>query len=121
MGAFDLPRILIVEDEALLGLMMAEWLQELGHEPLGPATSEDSALALVERGEAEAAFVDLQLAKGDGYAVARALRARGVPFALMSGYGRGDLSEEFRASPLLGKPFDFESVKALVGEWSKAS
>jgi CheY-like chemotaxis protein len=98
-------------------MMLADWLEELGHDPLGPVSSEAKALAVLEGGEADAAFVDLNLAAGNGYAVARALRARSLPFAIMSGYGRGQIADEFADCAQLGKPFDFESVRALVSAW----
>jgi DNA-binding response OmpR family regulator len=106
-------RILIAEDDPLIGLLLSEWLEEIGWTIVGPATNAAEALALIGTG-IDAAVLDVTLAGGDSFAVAAALRAAGVPFAFASGHGTERIAAEFRDAPLLGKPFDFDGVEAMV-------
>jgi CheY-like chemotaxis protein len=106
-------RILIAEDDPLIGLLLSEWLEEIGWTIVGPATNAAEALALIGTG-IDAAVLDVTLAGGDSFAVAAALRAAGVPFDFASGHGTERIAAEFRDAPLLGKPFDFDGVEAMV-------
>ena len=115
-----MSRILVLEDDALIAMMLAEWLQELGHEVLGPVGTDVAALTIIDGAGVDAALLDLRLGDGDSYAVAAALRSRGVPFAFASGYGPAGVLEEFRDCPILGKPYDFEGVDRLVKGWFDA-
>jgi CheY-like chemotaxis protein len=56
-----MARILIVEDEPLIAMMLAEWLVELGHEALGPAETVGDALRLIEETAPSAAILDINL------------------------------------------------------------
>jgi DNA-binding response OmpR family regulator len=108
-----MARILLVEDDPLIGLLLSEWLDELGCAPVGPARSAGEALALLDGG-IDAAVLDVSLHDGDSFAVAAALRARGVPFAFASGHGAERIALEFRDAPLIPKPFDYDGVEAVV-------
>jgi DNA-binding response OmpR family regulator len=108
-----MTRILLVEDDPLIGLLLSEWLDEIGCAPVGPARSAGEALALLEGG-IDAAVLDVSLVGGDSFSVAAALRARGVPFAFASGHGAEQIAVEFRDAPLIGKPFDFDGLEAVV-------
>lgn len=112
-------RILVVEDETLIALMLADWLQELGHEVIGPVGTAGEALEAVGAAAIDAALLDLNLPDGDSYEVADRLRSTGVPFAFASGDGGGCIAESFRECPILMKPFEFENVEALLGSISR--
>ena len=86
-----MARILVVDDEPLISAMTEEWLSELGHVVVGPAHNLAAALKLVEM-DMDAAIVDVSLGKDNSYPLAEALSARGVPFALATGYGRDGLT-----------------------------
>jgi CheY-like chemotaxis protein len=79
--------ILLVEDEYLLGLLLAEALTAAGHRVLGPAARVDEALAAASATKADLAPVDVELrAGGSGIDVARTLLRRwGVPTLFASG------------------------------------
>jgi CheY-like chemotaxis protein len=109
-----MPRILVVEDQALISAMVEEWLLELACEPVGPATSVKAALELIEANTLDGAILDVTLNGEDCYRVAARLRDRGVPFAFATGHGSGGIAEGFRGFPVLAKPFDFEMVQAAV-------
>ena len=108
-----MARILLVEDEPLIGAMTEEWLIDLGHEIVGPAVDVASAIRLAET-EIDAAIVDLSLGRDNGYPVADILIARGRPFAFATGYGPEALKPEYRGHPTLSKPFEFETFRRTV-------
>lgn len=113
LQGFRMTCILVVEDDPLIGMLLTDWLDEAGWSTAGPARSAAEALVLVEAG-VDAAVLDVTLAGGDSFAVAAALKARGVPFAFASGHGAERIPPEFRDLPLIGKPFDFDGLEAVV-------
>ena len=95
-----MARILVVDDEPLISAMTEEWLSELGHVVVGPAHNLAAALELAEM-DMDAAIVDVSLGKDNSYPLAEALSARGVPFALATGYGRDGIDPRYRAHSTL--------------------
>jgi CheY-like chemotaxis protein len=110
-----MARILIVDDEPLISAMTEDWLSELGHIVVGPAHNLAAALKLAET-DLDAAIVDVSLGKDLSYPLADALSARGVPFALASGYGPEGIEPRYRARSTLGKPFEFATFRRVVDE-----
>jgi CheY-like chemotaxis protein len=106
-------RILIVDDEPLIAMLAEEWLQEMGHTPVGPAHDLAGALVLAES-EVDGAIIDVTLGRETGYPVAKALAARGVPFAFATGHAETQSSPEYQAAALLRKPFEFEAFRTAV-------
>jgi DNA-binding response OmpR family regulator len=113
-------RVLLLEDEALIASLLADWLAELGHEVVGPVASAEAALTAVDSSAIEAAVLDLHVRDGDSCGVASRLRSGGIPFAFASGAGREGLPEAFRDGPVLSKPFDFEELEGLVRLWERS-
>ncbi len=108
-------RVLVVEDEPVLGLDIAAMLRRDGYEILGPVTTIAEAMAEIGRGEGpDAALLDANLGGRRVDAVADALAARGVPFVFVSGYERETLPEAHRDAPLLQKPFRREQLLAMT-------
>jgi CheY-like chemotaxis protein len=105
-------RILVIEDEALIGMMLASMLEDLGCIVLGPATHLDSALAGAREMEMDAAILDLNLNGVSALPVAEALRQRQIPFIVSSGYG--DLPANLVASATLRKPYDSAAVEVVL-------
>lgn len=108
-----MARILIVDDEPLITEMMEEWLSELGHVAVGPAHNLASALKLADS-DIDGAIVDVSLGNDNCYPLAEALIARGLPFALATGYGRDGLEPKFREQATLTKPFEFAAFRGAV-------
>ena len=110
-------RILIVEDEPLIAMMLEDFLEALGRELVGTADSVGDALALVEQGGIDAAILDINLRAGEqSWPVADALAAAGIPFILSTGAGGDSIPEAWRGRPTLSKPFTMDAVeKALDG------
>jgi CheY-like chemotaxis protein len=108
-------RILVVEDEMLIRLTMEDMLAELGCESVSAAGTMSRALSLIEMHVFDAATLDVNLGRMDGYPVADALCARGVPFVFSTGYDANFLRVGYRERPILKKPFVYEDLaKALT-------
>lgn len=100
-------RVLVVEDQFLIAMDTEQVLVGLGCKVIGPVPTVARALALVEGESIDFAILDVNLGRERSTPVAEALRARGVPFALASGYDGTQLAEEvLRRAPHLGKPLE---------------
>ncbi|MDB5707380.1 MAG: transcriptional regulator [Sphingomonas bacterium] len=110
-------RILIVEDEPLIAMMLEDFLDVLGKQMAGIADSVADALALIEAGGIDAAILDVNLRGGEkSWPIAAALAARGVPFVLATGGSTDSIADGYRDRPTLPKPFTMDAVaKALDG------
>lgn len=108
-----MARILIVDDERLIAMIAQEWLEELGHEAVGPAYDLTTALALADT-ELDGAVLDVLLGSDASYPIALRLRQRGVPVAFATGQAPEALPPEFEAALTLPKPFGFESFRKVV-------
>jgi len=111
-----MARVLVVDDEALIAMMLSDLLSEYGHQTIGPAHSEAQALELVSSTPIDAAILDVTLGDHNCFAVAEALGARGIPFAFATGHGVHAMPDMFRESVTVSKPFDFEVVRKIVDE-----
>jgi CheY-like chemotaxis protein len=108
-------RVLVVEDEMLVLLMIEDILADLGCASVIAAATVDQALAAIDRQVLDAAMLDMNLNGNQTYAVADALVARGVPFVFSTGYSGHDMRDGYRDHPVLKKPFmDKELVEMLT-------
>ncbi len=97
-------RILVVEDETLIALLLEETLQELGCVVVGPVGKLDAALRLASDEVLNGAILDVTIRGGRVYPVAEILLGRDMPFVLASGYENWALPEALRDQPRLNKP-----------------
>jgi two-component SAPR family response regulator len=107
-------RILVVEDEMLIAVLIEDVLKELGCIIVGLASKLDVALRLARDETMDAAILDVAIRGGYVYPVADLLLARGIPFVLASGYGNWVLPEALREQPRLIKPFTQEDLEKQV-------
>lgn len=109
-------RVLVVEDEGLVAMMLEDLIEDLGCQLAASLASVGEALAWIEAGgEADAALLDVNLGGEQVFPVAEALAARGVPFAFATGYGESH-DPHFKNAILLGKPIRLERlVETLKG------
>ena len=112
-----MPRILVLEDEPLIAMMLRSWLEEIACETIGPAHSVQSALDLLQGARLDSALLDVSLRDNEKcYPVASALRDRRVPFAFLTGYAAEDVDARFREAPVLSKPLEFEALKGAIAK-----
>lgn len=105
-------RILIVEDESLVAMLLETILEDMGCTPVGPAANIDEGLKLAtEESPLHAALLDVNVAGRQVFPVAEALKARGVPFVFSTGYGEGGLPDEWRGQRTIQKPFTEAAVR----------
>ncbi|SDD21667.1 Response regulator receiver domain-containing protein [Belnapia rosea] len=118
-------RVLVVEDEALVSMLIEDELRDAGAEVVGPAISVDDALRLVETaataGGISAAVLDINLDGQHVAPVADQLAALNVPFLFATGYGANYDVGGHGAVPVVQKPFDLEQLVATVEALACAS
>jgi DNA-binding response OmpR family regulator len=108
-------RVLVIEDEYFLADDIARSLQSCGAEILGPVSEIESASRILNFEIVNAAVLDINLKGQIVFPIARALRARNVPFVFTTGYDRRIIDAEFRDVLVWEKPFDLLGmVRALA-------
>jgi CheY-like chemotaxis protein len=116
-------RVLLVEDEALISMMMEDLLTELGCEVVASFGALQPALDWLEAQAIppDGAVLDINLGGGEMvFPLASRLQALGVPFVFATGYGRpGD--EGFAFVPLLQKPVDLVTLWPVIQSFGRAA
>ncbi len=108
-------RVLVLEDETIVLVMIEDLLGDLGCRIVGPAGTVAEALALAEAGGFDAALLDLNLGRGEtSYPVADALAQRGIPFAFVTGYTADALVAPHNGRPILEKPFWGDALRNVL-------
>ena len=110
-------RVLVVEDEALVAMMMVGFVEELGFTPCGPFASVNEAAAAVRNGRCDGALLDVNLGGELVYPVADLLSARGVPFVFVTGYNSELVDKRFTNIPILQKPVQIVDLEQAFVEW----
>ena len=108
--AFAGRRVLIVEDESLVAMLLETILEDMGCVPVGPAATVDEGLRMASE-PVDAALLDVNVAGRQVFPIAQALKDRGVPFVFSTGYGEGGLPDEWRGQATLQKPFTEAAVR----------
>jgi CheY-like chemotaxis protein len=106
-------RILVVEDEMLVLIMIEDMLADLGCKSVTSATV-DRALASINSQVFDVALLDMTLNGDDSHPVAEALSARGVPFVYSTGNTGQNLRDGYSDRPVLKKPFKDEELTAIL-------
>lgn len=112
--------VLVVEDEALVAMMLEDLLAEAGATVIGPAATIEEALAAArDAAPLHAALLDVNLGGRPVFPVADALDARRIPYAFASGYGDAATDGRFADHPVLAKPFTedtlLRTLERLIG------
>ena len=109
-----MARILVVDDEPLIAMLIGEWVADLGHTAVGPAHSLKAALDLVATSEIDGVIVDVTLGRESAYPLAEVLAARGIPFAFATGLSEAAIERGHAAVAVLVKPFGLKPFEAAV-------
>ncbi len=108
-------RVLVVEDESLVAMLLETILGDMGCAPVGPASTVEEGLAIIADAEPlDAALLDVNVAGREVFPVAETLKARGVPFVFSTGYGEGGLPDAWRGHPTVQKPFTEASIREAL-------
>ena len=109
-----LPRLLVVEDEYLIRMLLEDMLVDLGYDVAAAVGSIAEASEFAASGDFNAAILDVNVDGQQIYPVAEILAKRGLPFVFVTGYGERSLPEPYRDRPALQKPFQAEQLKAML-------
>lgn len=107
-------KVLIIEDESIVAMMIEDLIVDMGHEVVGTAGRLEQAQKLATELALDFAIVDVNLNGQLTYPVAETLKARGVPFVFATGYGAQGLKDEWKQSPVLQKPFQPEDLTRAI-------
>jgi CheY-like chemotaxis protein len=107
-------RVLVVEDEMLVLIMIEDMLADLGCKSVTSAATVDKALALIDEQVFDVAMLDMNLNGNDSHVVAEALAARGTPFFYSTGNTSRNSRDGFSDRPVLKKPFKYEELAAIL-------
>jgi len=113
-GAAGKHRVLVVEDEMLIGMLLEDMLTDLGHEVAAIIPRLKEAMAAVDRETYDLAILDVHLHGESAFPVAEALIAKGIPFVFATGYGERGLPENYRGRPVLQKPFAKDDLERVL-------
>lgn len=107
-------RFLVVEDEAMIALLLEDYLADLGHSMAWHADTVEEALQLAEREDGiDGAILDMNLHGRTIEPVVAALASRDIPFCFMTGLGNGAIAG-FPEAPVVGKPFGIEALARAI-------
>jgi CheY-like chemotaxis protein len=109
-------RVLLVEDEALVAMLIEDALLDLDCDVVTTAAQLEHAMAAAMHGSFDVAILDVNLAGKMTYPVARVLRDRATPFIFVTGYGAGGLDPEYAHCPVLQKPFRRKELATALSQ-----
>ncbi len=107
-------RVLVVEDESMIRMLLEGMLTDLGHTVAAEAGGIEEALALAKEADIDVAILDVNLNNRPITPVVEVLIERGVPFVFASGYGQRGVPEPYRQNPTLQKPFQVEALAQAI-------
>ncbi|HDZ58396.1 MAG TPA: response regulator [Pseudomonas xinjiangensis] len=105
-----MTKVLIVEDEALIAMLLEEMLVDRGFDVVAHAVTLDEAERLASTIDVDVAILDVSLGGTYVFPVAERLRERGIPFAFTTGYGSDGVPDAWARYPVFTKPYDIEPL-----------
>ena len=107
-------RVLVIEDEVIVGMLLEDMLDELGCEVAAISTHIEEALQLARTLDIDLAILDINLGGKQSFPVADVLSNRGVPFMFATGYGAHILKPPYISTPTLQKPFQLDDLQRML-------
>lgn len=114
-------RVLVVEDELLIGMLLEDMLNDLGYEVVATVGRLEEALQMAREVAVDVAILDVNLNGQEVYPVADVLAGRNIPFVFASGYGDNGLPAPYQNRPTLPKPFQQELLQSRLAALLAAS
>ena len=103
------PRVLIVEDETMISMLIEDMVCDLGGQVVGPAARFEQAMALALQADFDLAVLDVKVDGSVVYPIADVLRYRGIPFMFVTGYDSSVVPECYQHNCVLSKPFSHQT------------
>ena len=107
-------RVLIVEDEMTIALLLEEMVEDLGHEVAGLAMRLPQAMELAQSRPIDLAILDVNLDGHMSYPVADLLKGRGVPYVFATGYGASGIETPYRDGIVVKKPYAMDDIRGAI-------
>ena len=118
----DRRRVLLVEDDAVLGFELQSALSDSGFDVIGPARTLQEALTLAADKQLSAAVLDIHLGGVMVFPVAEYLRARALPILFITGYDIGAVAPEpLRNAPVMQKPVNADDLVGRIRQLMDAA
>lgn len=114
MNEFTGLRVLLVEDDVLVSMLLEDLLAEFGCKIVGPADRVPKGEALAAEAGIDVALLDVNIAGFEVYPVAKRLDERGIPFAFVTGYQAGYPRRRYEDRPTLQKPIDKKDLERVI-------
>ncbi len=113
-------RVLIVEDDSLICMLIEDFLNDLGCNVVATAAQLEDGLSKAKSMMIDVAVLDINLEGQLSYPIAHALKGREIPFLFATGYGHSGVPQTFEGVPVLSKPFGVQALsEALVRATAK--
>ena len=108
-------RVLLVEDNFIIALDLAELVREAGGEPIGPVATVRDGVAALDQSDIDAAILDINLGEESALGLAAVLKERAIPFAFATGFSPDDVIPPEQAdAPVLAKPYSAADVHTVL-------
>ena len=107
-------RVLIVEDEGLISMLLEELMERMGYEVVAVSSTLEEALELAHTVAVDFAMLDINLNGKESLPVAAILRGRGIPFLFATGYGDSVLASAFSDVLVVEKPFSRDALRQAL-------
>jgi CheY-like chemotaxis protein len=114
-------RVLLIEDETLVAMLLEEGLAELGCAVVGPIGRVDAAKRAIDAERFDCALLDINLRGQPVYPVAELLAERHVPFCFVTGYAEPEVAPPFARRPVLCKPFSARDLAAVIARLTRSA
>lgn len=108
------PRVLVVEDEPFISMLLSDMLEELGFDIAAAFAHVAETRDYLSAAEIDIALLDVNLGGEKIDPIADLLAARGCPFIFTTGYGRSGVPENFADRPVLPKPFQLRDLANAI-------
>lgn len=107
-------KVLVVEDEAMVGMLIEDMLIDLGYHVIATAARLDEAIELARASDIDFAVLDVNLGGHSSQAVADILKGRRIPFFFASGYGAQIHMDGHNETPVVQKPFQMQEFAEAI-------
>lgn len=107
-------RVLVVEDEALISMLIKDMLADIGCKCVDVAASVEGAIEVIGKAEPNFAMLDINLNGKRSFPVADILQSREIPFVFLSGYGSRGLDTAYSGARVLQKPFQLGDLETAL-------